>query len=119
VKKKHYKPSVKQILSHAATDAEEKLILIVLREYADKEGWCSRSYAKIAEKADLSEGTVKARIAALCNRGILHRTDLPVKQWKPRYAYRIHLYHFLGVATTTEELPKTLKALVDAVTPQA
>jgi DNA-binding MarR family transcriptional regulator len=115
MKKKHYKPSVKQILSHSGTDAEEKLILIVLREYANKDGWCLRSYTDIAEKARLSPGTVKTRIEALRKRGIIEKEDRPVKQWQPRYSYRIHLYHFLGVATTAQNLPKTLTALTDAV----
>ena len=115
MKKKHFKPSVKQILSHNGTDAEEKLILMVLREYGDKNGWCSRSYPEIAEKAGLSSGTVKTRIEKLRKRGIIEKEALPVKQWHPRYSYRIHLYHFLGVATTTQKLPKTLTALADAV----
>jgi DNA-binding Lrp family transcriptional regulator len=115
MKKKHFKPSVKQILSHNDTDAQEKLILIVLREYANKEGWCTRSYTDIAEKARLSPGTVKTRIEALRKRGIIEKEDRPVKQWQPRYAYQIHLYHFLGVATTTQKLPKTLTVLADAV----
>jgi hypothetical protein len=91
-RKSREKPTVKQILYPKSTDAEEKLILIALREHASSKGWAVKSYGELAELTKLSEGTVRDRVTKLLKREVLERPD----RQKPhdKSAYKVHMYNF-------------------------
>ncbi len=95
-KKPKTKPTVKQILYHSSTDAEEKLILIALREHSDPKGVCKKSYEDLAKLTGLSEGTVKNRLLRLRapGRNLLEVVNEQDKKPQEKNAYKIHLYNF-------------------------
>ncbi len=51
----------------------ERLVLLVLADRADDDGYCWPSARWIAAKALLDEGTVRRHLTAMCGRGLLTR----------------------------------------------
>lgn len=96
-KKPKTKPTVKQILYHGSTDAEEKLILIALREHSNPKGVSKKSYEDLVKLTGLSEGTVKNRLLGLraAGRNLLELVNQQNKKPQEKNAYKIHMYKFL------------------------
>lgn len=62
-------------LAVKGVSSTEKLLLIVLANYADENGRCWPSNKRLCDDASLSERTIRATLKALDERGIISRTE--------------------------------------------
>ena len=90
------------VLDNFEAPAALKLVAIILADHADGDGVCWPSYAKIAQRANMSERTVRRHVRSLIEQGVVTklRTGTLIKQGdkvlRVSNAYRVNAHAIQG-----------------------